>query len=96
MEKHKPVGPRATFTDVQRREVFTELVTKDGVQTLAIEKKVPGGSSKRLLLLNKYDAQKLKEALEAYLNTVYAQEFSGVSGTLSPADMLALFGEEED
>ncbi|WP_293768619.1 hypothetical protein [uncultured Corynebacterium sp.] len=82
------------FTDVQRREVVTELITKDGIATLAVEKNVPGGSTKRLLLLNKYDAQKLKEALEHYLKTVYSNELAGIEGTLSPADMVELFGED--
>lgn len=84
------------FVDVQRREVFTELISKDGVDTLAIEKNVPGGSSKRLLLLNKYDAQRLKEVLEVYLNTIYSKELSGMNTTLSPVDMVELFGEDED
>lgn len=87
---------RFTFIDVQRRDVFTEVLSKDGVETLAVEKRVPGGSSKRLLLLNKYDAQQLKEALERYLNNQYAKELSGMEGTLSPADMVALFGEDDD
>lgn len=89
-------APNYNFIDVQRREVFTELVSKDGVDTLAIEKNVPGGSSKRIMLLNKYDAQKLKEALEYYLNNVYAKEMSGVEAILSPKDMVELFGEDDD
>lgn len=81
---------------MQRREVFAETISKDGVETLAIEKAVPGGASKRLLLLNKYDAQKLKAALDEYLNTIYSKEISGMGGTLSPADMVELFGEDDD
>ncbi len=84
------------FIDVQRREIFTELVTKDGVDTLAVEKTIPGGSSKRLLLLNKFDAQQLKKELENYLHTIYSKELSGMDATLSPADMVELFGEDED
>lgn len=84
------------FIDVQRREIFTELLSKDGVDALAIEKRVPGGSSKRLLLLNKFDAQQLKRELENYLATVYSKELNGMDATLSPADMVELFGEDED
>ena len=84
------------FIDVQRREIFTELLNKDGVDALAIEKRVPGGSSKRLLLLNKFDAQQLKRELENYLATVYSKELNGMDATLSPADMVELFGEDED
>lgn len=85
-----------SFIDVQRREIFTEIVAKDGVETLAVEKNVPGGSSKRILLLNKYDAQKLKEALEFYLNTIYSKELAGMNATLSPKDMAELFGEDDE
>lgn len=85
-----------SFIDVQRREIFTEIVAKDGVETLAVEKNVPGGSSKRILLLNKHDAQKLKEALEFYLNTIYSKELAGMNATLSPKDMAELFGEDDE
>lgn len=85
-----------TFTDVQRREVFTEIVTKDGVPALAVEKNVPGGSSKRIMLLNKVDAQQLQKVLEHYLNEIYAQELAGVNASLSPADMVELFGEDPE
>ncbi|MCQ9340916.1 hypothetical protein [Corynebacterium phoceense] len=88
--------PNVRFHDVQRREIVTELVTKEGYKTLAVEKTVPGGSTERILLLNKVDAQRLKTALEEYLNTVYASEISGMAGTLSPADMVELFGEDDD
>lgn len=84
------------FTDVQRRIIFAETVTKDGVPVLSVEKQVPGGSSKRLLLLNKADAQAAVRALDRYLKHVYSQELAGVQASLSPTDMLALFGEDED
>lgn len=84
------------FTDVQRRSIIVDTVDKDGVEVLAVEKEVPGGSSKRLLLLNKYDAHKLKESLEYYLNTIYSKEMLGNEGTLSPADMAELFGEDDE
>lgn len=87
---------KPTFTDVQRREIFTEIVTKDGVPALAVEKLVPGGSSKRIMLLNKVDAQQLIKVLDTFLNEVYSRELSGVNASLSPADMVALFGEDPD
>ncbi len=90
-----PLGdPHGQFVDVQRRDIVTEVVTKDDVQVLAVDKVLPGHEPERLLL-NKVDAQRLKEALEAYLATVTARELSGLAGTLSPADMLELFGEED-
>ncbi|AWB82336.1 hypothetical protein C3B44_08185 [Corynebacterium yudongzhengii] len=90
------MSSQPTFTDVQRREIFTEIITKDGVPALAVEKRLPGGSSKRLLLLNKVDAQQMITKLDNFLNEIYAQELAGVNATLSPADMVALFGEDPD
>lgn len=84
------------LTDVQRRSIFSELVTKDEVPTLAIEKDVPGGSSKRIMLLNKVDAQQLKRVLDDYLNHVYGQEVAGINASLSPKDMVAIFGVDDD
>lgn len=87
---------QTTFIDVQRRNIAAEIVTKDGVPVLSIDKEVPGGSSKRLLLLNKVDAQQLADVLDRYLKQVYSLELAGMNAALSPADMLALFGEDED
>ncbi|HHU67478.1 hypothetical protein [Corynebacterium sp.] len=85
-----------TFIDVQRRDIVAEIVTKDGVPVLSIDKQVPGGSSKRLLLLNKVDAKQLSDVLEHYLKQVYSLELAGLNASLSPEDMVALFGEEDE
>ncbi len=85
-----------TFIDVQRRSIVAEIVTKDGVPVLSLDKEVPGGSSKRLLLLNKVDAKQLSDVLEHYLKQVYSLELAGFNASLSPEDMVALFGEEDD
>lgn len=85
-----------TFIDVQRRDIVAEIVTRDGVPVLSIDKQLPGGSSKRLLLLNKVDAKQLSEVLEHYLNQVYSLELAGLNTSLSPQDMLAIFGEDDD
>lgn len=84
------------FIDVQRREIVTETISKDGVQTLAVEKQVPGGSTKRIMLLNKYDALRLKDELERFLHTLYSNELNGMNTTLSPVDMVDLFGEDKE
>jgi hypothetical protein len=85
-----------TFIDVQRRDIVAEIVTKDGVPVLSIDKQVPGGSSKRLLLLNKVDAKQLSDVLDHYLKQVYSLELAGLNASLSPEDMVALFGEEDE
>jgi len=89
--------PDPHFIDVQRREIVVHTMSsQDGVETLAIDKLVRGGDSKRLLLLNKFDAQQLKDALEEYLKTIYSKELAGLNTTLSPKDMLELFGEDDN
>lgn len=89
--------PGPQFIDVQRREITLRTISsEDGVETLAIEKLVRGGEPKRLMLLNKFDAQQLKDALDDYLKTIYSKELAGLNTTLSPKDMLELFGEDDN
>lgn len=89
--------PEPHFIDVQRREItLRTMSSEDGVETLAIEKLVRGGEPKRLMLLNKFDAQQLKDALDDYLKTIYSKELAGLNTTLSPKDMLELFGEDDN
>ena len=89
--------PEPQFIDVQRREITVRTMSsEDGVETLAIEKLVRGGEPKRLMLLNKFDAQQLKDALDDYLKTIYSKELAGLNTTLSPKDMLELFGEDDN
>lgn len=89
--------PEPQFIDVQRREItLRTMSSEDGVETLAIEKLVRGGEPKRLMLLNKFDAQQLKDALDDYLKTIYSKELAGLNTTLSPKDMLELFGEDDN
>ncbi|WP_245974953.1 hypothetical protein [Corynebacterium alimapuense] len=85
-----------TFTDVQRREILAEIVTKDNLPVLSIDKQVPGGSSKRLMLLNKVDAKQLADVLDHYLKQVYSLELAGLNSSMSPADMVAIFGEDDE
>ena len=98
MTQHGNTGsPIPQFIDVQRREIILRTVSSnDGVETLSIEKQVRGGNPKRIMLLNKFDAQQLKDALDDYLKTIYSKELAGLNTTLSPKDMLELFGEDEN
>ena len=83
------------FIDVQRREIILRTISaEDGVETLSIEKLVRGSDPKRIMLLNKFDAQQLKDVLDEYLKTIYSKELAGLNTTLSPKDMLELFGED--
>ncbi|MFH0412308.1 hypothetical protein ACG98H_09490 [Corynebacterium sp. L4756] len=98
MTQHDTTGGKEPrFIDVQRREISVRTVsTADGVETLAIEKLMPGEEPKRLMLLNKFDAQQLKDTLDEYLKTIYSKELAGLNTTLSPKDMVELFGEDEN
>ena len=83
------------FIDVQRREIIARTVSaEEGVETLSIEKLVRGSEPKRIMLLNKFDAQQPKDVLDEYLKTIYSKELAGLNTTLSPKDMLELFGED--
>lgn len=85
-----------SFTDVQRRKINLEIVAKDGIPVLSVDKELPGGSSKRALLLNHHDARRLKTAIENYLNEVSARELAGHEASLSPKDMVDLFGADDE
>ena len=43
-----------------------------------------------------FDAKQLAGVLEHYLKQVYSLELAGLNASLSPQDMVALFGEEDD
>ncbi|EEI27565.1 MULTISPECIES: hypothetical protein [Corynebacterium] len=85
-----------TFTDVNRREFICEQVEKDGVLVLAVDRIKEDGTRKRVMLLNKFDAKKLSAACELYLQTIFSAAFAKDSSTLSPEEMLQLFGPAND
>ncbi|MGS2665394.1 hypothetical protein ACU6QD_10490 [Corynebacterium glucuronolyticum] len=85
-----------TFTDVNRREFICEQVEKDGVLVLAVDRIKEDGTRKRVMLLNKFDAKKLSAACELYLQTIFSAAFAKDSSTLSPEEMLRLFGPAND
>lgn len=86
--------PKPTFTDVQRREIIARTVTKNDVPVLAIDEVGEDGEAKRLMLLNKYDAKQLAAACELYLQAVFSAQFTNMSTSLSPAEMVELFGTD--
>ncbi|WIM68366.1 hypothetical protein QP027_02935 [Corynebacterium breve] len=85
-----------TFTDIQRRKIEVEIVSKDGIPALSVDKILPGGSSERVLLLNPHDARRFRTAIDNYLNEASARELNGNVASLSPKDMVELFGEADD
>ncbi|WP_411208614.1 hypothetical protein [Corynebacterium callunae] len=85
---------KPAFHDVQRRAIAVHQITKDNIPVLAIDEVDDDGSSRRIMLLNKYDAKQLSAACDRYLQQVYSASFAGVNTDLSPEDMADLFGDD--
>lgn len=85
---------KPSFHDVQRRPIVVHQITKDGVPVLAVDEIQDDGASRRILLLNKYDAKQLSAACDRYMQEIFSASFSGVNTDLSPEDMAKLFGDE--
>ena len=85
-----------TFTDVNRRQFIVEHVDKDGVPVLAVDRIREDGTRKRVMLLNKFDAKKLSSACDLYLQTIFSAAFAASNLSLSPSEMVELFGEADD
>lgn len=83
-----------TFHDVQRRPIVVHQITKDDVPALAVDEVQNDGTTRRILLLNKYDAKQLSAACDRYLQEIFSATFAGVNTDLSPQDMAKLFDEE--
>ncbi|WP_151640337.1 hypothetical protein [Corynebacterium sp. 11A] len=92
------MSARPTFTDVQRRDIRVHTVIDHDVPVLAVDQILEDGSSKRLLLLNKFDSKQLAAACELYLQQIFSASFSELHTGLDPQEMADLFGshDEED
>ncbi|MCK2201403.1 hypothetical protein [Corynebacterium callunae] len=84
---------KPSFHDVQRRAIVVHQITKDNIPVLAVDE-VDDAGSRRIMLLNKYDAKQLSAACDRYLQQVYSASFAGVNTDLSPEDMADLFGDD--
>lgn len=87
---------KPTFHDVQRRPIVVRPITKDNVPALAVDEIQEDGSTRRVLLLNKYDAKQLSAACDRYLQEIFSATFSGVNTDLSPEDMARMFDEDDE
>ena len=85
-----------SFTDVNRRKFFVREVFKDQIPALEINRIQDDGELKRIMLLNKHDAKKLQSACELFLQTIFSAHYSNVPHSLSPQEMMELFGEADD
>ncbi|MEJ5927627.1 hypothetical protein WG915_03220 [Corynebacterium sp. H128] len=87
---------KPTFTDVNRRNIQVHVVTKNDVPALAIEEILEDGTTKRLLLLNKYDSKQLSAACDMFLQQVFSAQFTNMVSGLSPHEMAVLFADEDE
>ncbi|MDO5076290.1 hypothetical protein [Corynebacterium sp.] len=88
---------KPTFTDVDGRKVVTRLVDLNGFEYLSVEEISEDGNSANLLLrLNMYDAKRLSQACEMFMQRSIARNFADLSGHLTPTDRVDIFGEDEE
>lgn len=84
------------FTDVQRRQIIVRTVIDHNVPVLSVEKVLENGETKRLLLLNKYDAKQLAASCELYLQQIFSASFAELHTGLDPEEMAELFGMHDE
>lgn len=82
---------KPTFIDVNRRNIVARIITKNDVPVLSVEEILEDGSTKRMMLLNKYDAKQLSAMCELYLQQIFSAQFSQDSSSLSPEEMAEIF-----
>lgn len=82
---------KPTFTDVNRRDILARIITKNDVPVLSVEEIQEDGTTKRMMLLNKYDAKQLSAMCELYLQQLFSVQFHQNTGSLSPEEMAEIF-----
>ena len=88
---------RPNFTDVKSRKIGTRLVEHNGFEYLLVEQiNEEGTAAKELLQLNVYDAKRLAQACEVFMQRSIARNFADFSGHLTPVDRDDIFHEEDD
>ncbi|WKD61686.1 hypothetical protein CCICO_08355 [Corynebacterium ciconiae DSM 44920] len=90
------MSARPTFTDVQRRDIRVHTVIDHEVPVLAVDQILEDGSTKRLMLLNKFDSKQLAAACELYLQQIFSAAFSDLHHGLDPQEMAELFGAHDE
>ncbi|WJZ02042.1 hypothetical protein [Corynebacterium freiburgense] len=88
---------KPTFTDVDARKIITKLVDSNGFEYLSVEEiSEDGQSTTQLLRLNMYDAKRLSQACDLFMQRSVARNFADLSGHLTPTDRVDIFGEDDD
>ena len=89
MPKKKPL-----FTDVNRVEVVTNVVTGEKGPVLSLDRIEEDGTLSNILLLNIYDAKHLSEACTRYLGQSFIANFDGFTSGLSAKDHEDIHGDD--
>ncbi len=87
---------RPNFTDVKNRKIATRLAEHNGFEYLIVEQiNEEGTGVEELLQLNVYDAKRLMQACEVFMQRSIARNFAEFSGHLTPVDRDDIFHEED-
>ncbi|MDO4685900.1 MAG: hypothetical protein Q4A92_05070 [Corynebacterium sp.] len=87
---------KPTFTDVDARKIITKLVDVNGFEYLSVEQIGEDGKTTQLLRLNMYDAKRLSQACDLFMQRSVARNFADLSGHLTPTDRVDIFGEDDE
>ena len=87
---------KPNFTDVDGRKIVTRIVEHKDFEYLSVELlNEEDGTTEVLMRLNMYDAKKLDNACEVFLQHTVAKNFGNFSGDLSPTERADLFHDDD-
>ncbi|AKK05296.1 hypothetical protein CMUST_04790 [Corynebacterium mustelae] len=87
---------KPTFTDVKSRKIITRLIEENTFEYLVVEQiSEDGTTSEQILQLNMYDAKRLSQACELFMQRSIARNFADFAGHLTPTDRDDIFHEED-
>ncbi len=88
---------RPNFTDVKNRKIVTRIHEYNGFEYLMVEKIDDAGTgTEEIMQLNVYDAKRLSQACEIFMQRSIARNFAEFAGNLTPIDRDDIFHEEDD
>ncbi|GAA1475191.1 hypothetical protein P4N68_08895 [Corynebacterium felinum] len=86
---------KPTFTDVKSRKIVTRLIEENTFEYLAVERiSEDGTTAEQILQLNIYDAKRLAQACETFMQRSIARNFAEFSGHLTPTDRADILNED--
>lgn len=87
---------KPTFTDVKSRKIVTRLIEENSFEYLAVEQiNEDGTTAEQILQLNIYDAKRLIQSCENFVQRSIARNFTEFSGHLTQKDRADIFAEDD-